>query len=126
MILIFDLDWTLWDGDKLYEDVIPILNLCQSKNMHMYIASHNSKADKYCKNLGIDKYFTNIFFNKNPKSKMIECIIRSHGHTDMCFFDDNFDNLIDVFNICDHITTVHTPQGLQWKNIQWLLNVYSD
>ena len=121
-IAIFDLDWTLWDGTQLYAETVQILTNLASHGIHMYVASFHTSAQEQCKMLGIDHFFTGILYGRDrPKSEMIRDIIAHHQNvlpSDIVFFDDTFENLLEV-KMAHNIKTIHVSKsdGITWRDI---------
>lgn len=116
---IFDLDMTLWDGSKLYPDVVQILDDLQRRNIPMYIASFHTMAADCCKYLDIYKYFNSIHYGRSQtKSQMVDDILRQLNYhpSDVVFFDDMIANILDV-KTHNNVTVVHVPRGLSHKSI---------
>jgi len=124
-IAIFDLDLTLWDGNKLYPATLQILELFKKHNIKQYISSFNLQARNYCEHLKIDHYFEDIYYGRKfKKSQMVNEILRKNKTVDnrhIVFFDDNFDNIIDVF-LTHNLKTIHIDprKGITWKDVSGL------
>ncbi len=119
-VAIFDLDMTLWDGEKLYDDTVKILQHMKNNNVHMYIASFHSAAPLVIKDLGIINYFKEIHYGMFcSKACMIERILQKHPNVkknEVIFFDDNLPNIKDVSK--KHgIHTVLIINGIKWDNV---------
>lgn len=121
-LAIFDLDLTLWDGKQLYKETRYILDTLKKQGIILYVASFHLYADRCCKKLGISHYFEDIYFGRDrKKSDMINDIMSRHKNINrhkVVFFDDNFDNLIDV-STHNSIKTIHINKntGVTWNNI---------
>lgn len=117
-LAIFDLDLTLWDGNKLYSDIHSILKRLKSQNIKLYIASYNLSAMECCKMLEIEKYFDGIYYGRGTtKNTMIKNIMQQNiniKENEIIFFDDQ---LINFKDLNKKIKTIHCKNGLSWINI---------
>jgi hypothetical protein len=87
----------------------------------MYIASFHLDAHGCCKELGIDKYFIDIYNNREiTKLQMIDEIHKMHPdiqQSEIIFFDDNIKNIEEVASK-SLVRAVHVNSfGLNWVNI---------
>ena len=120
-LAVFDLDLTLFDGMKLFEDVHSILSRLKADGVKLYIASFHLEAADCCKFLGIAHYFEDILYGRNrTKAEMIQDILGRHSGMrgyNTVFFDDNFENILDV-KIKTGIRTIHIDRfGLTWTDV---------
>ena len=119
-VAVFDLDLTLWDGTKLYDDVINILQALKDAGIRLFIASFHLEAKKCCDLLGISFYFDEIYYGRTKsKADMIKDIKERHNiYTyEIAFFDDNFNNILDVKKQ-HNIKTIHiSKDGLSWYHL---------
>lgn len=119
-VAVFDLDYTLWNGIDLYPEVVRVLDDLRVNGICMHVASFHLKASKCCERLGIKDFFSSIQYGRNrTKSQMITEIMKLHPgiqKNDIVFFDDTFDNIINV-KVALGIKTVHVTKGLSSKNI---------
>jgi FMN phosphatase YigB (HAD superfamily) len=120
-IAIFDLDLTMFDGKKLYTDVVSILHHLKSNGVKLYVASFHLDAENCCKELSIADYFEEIHYGRDrSKADMIMSIIKKNRiitHHDVVFFDDNFENIRDV-KMRTNVRAIHIDDfGLSWINV---------
>jgi FMN phosphatase YigB (HAD superfamily) len=118
-ICIFDLDYTLWDGEVLYPDTIKILKHLFSSGVSLYVSSRNANAVDCCKNLGIYNYFINIQCTMDSKVSTINKILTENINVEksnVIFYDDSFKNLIQVSQSCG-ICTRLIRNGIKYSDI---------
>ena len=119
-IAVFDLDRTLWNGTRLYEDSLKILKALTEAGVITYIASFHQKAEQACNNLEISKYLTGIEYGRTRnKAQMISDILSKHSgidQTDVCFFDDQIKNIALVKTQMG-IKGVHVRGGIKWRDL---------
>lgn len=129
-IVIFDLDDTLWDGKKLYDDTLLILVTLKKRGIKMYIASFNTDAAHCCKQLGINSYFEDILYGRNKtKLDMIKYISQKNptvSQKEMIFFDDNFHNVREVRINSDVHAVIVGINGISWKYIEQIGKITID
>ena len=126
-LYIFDLDSTLWDGIKLYEDALDILKKLRKDGHYVYLASFNRNAPEYLEALNIKKYFHGGAFGYIPmmtKSQMVnECIDHVRKHYDgtlenIEFYDDLLSNITDVQDKLEgKVKAVYVENGITWDHI---------
>ncbi len=120
-VAIFDLDLTLWDSKKLFDDVREILECLSKANIKMYIASFHTQALECCKQLNIDHFFEDIHYGQTQtKAEMIQKIIKNHPYipkSEFVFFDDNLCNIFDVKRNTGIRTILVNQKGLNWSYI---------
>jgi len=119
-LAIFDLDLTLWNGHTLYENTVDILKKLKENNIDLYIASYHLQAKRCCDVLGIADYFSGIHFGRDRnKAAIVEDILSNYTNyhlSQIAFFDDNFNNILDVKNK-HKIKTVHVVGGITWSDL---------
>lgn len=119
-VAIFDLDLTLWDGKNLYEDAYDILYTMKNTGVKLYVVSYNLFANKVCQELGISKFFDQIFERRRiPKSIIVNYITQSNKttkHIDTTFYDDRLDNITDV-KMRSRAVPVLVENGIKWTDI---------
>jgi HAD superfamily phosphatase (TIGR01681 family) len=120
-VAIFDLDDTLWNGKKLFDDTKLILSTLRSSGVKMYIASYHTDAATCCKQLGISSYFEDILYGRNKtKLDMITYIIKKNPSVnpkEMVFFDDNSENVNEIrMNTDVHVIHIGST-GIGWECI---------
>lgn len=122
-IAVFDLDFTLHDGINLYRNVLDILRSLKSNGIILYIASFNRNARQICEKLNISEYFTDIYYGRErSKSDMLTDILfknrhMEHSKYEVVFFDDDFENILDVRKRIN-VRTAHIGiKGISWKHI---------
>ena len=98
-LVVFDLDWTLWDGDKIYKDTQKILKYCRRKNLKVYIVSYNLYPEEVCRDiLNIHEYIKEYYNDRNKnKIDIIRQILNKDenqdiGENEVVFFDDQIEN----------------------------------
>lgn len=128
-VAVFDLDETLWNGRTLFPDVIKIFELLKQQSITIYIASYHLDPSSVCKQLGLDKYISGVFFGRNRlKSDMIKDIIAIHSNLTpdkFIFFDDNYRNTKDVREKTMINTVCVFDQGLSLAHVnEYLSNWY--
>ena len=76
-VIVFDLDFTIWDGKKIYPNIIPLLESLKT-SASLYVASFNLVAPDVCRKLNIHDYFTDILYDRSltKKQMMIEIMNR--------------------------------------------------
>jgi HAD superfamily phosphatase (TIGR01681 family) len=122
-VAVFDLDQTLWDGEKLYPTTLEILENLKNANIKMYICSYHLFPVECCQLLGIYDYFTAITYGRDrPKSSMIYEIIQ-HANVpnwEVVFFDDNINNIIDTKKHIPQMASILvSSKGLTWDLIPY-------
>lgn len=120
-IAIFDLDDTLWNGKKLFDDTKLILSTLKNSGVKMYIASYHMDAIVCCKHLGIESYFEDILYGRNKtKLDMINYIISKNPsveQAEMVFFDDNKINIKDI-KANTNVHVIHIGDtGIKWETV---------
>jgi soluble P-type ATPase len=120
-IAVFDLDYTLWDGTKLFSDTVDILKTLKQKGIPLYIASFHTDALNVCKDLQIDHFFQRVLYGiDRTKLDMIRDILSDHttvSESDTVFFDDNYEN-IQLVKKESSVRCVHIPEGgITWYHI---------
>lgn len=121
-LVIFDLDLTLWDGEKLFSQTLPILEGLRQRGILMYIASFHLDAKACCEQLKINHFFDDIYYGRHwKKSDMVTTILQKNNDINanyVLFFDDNIDNIIDV-GINTGVKTIHVNKddGVKWRSI---------
>ncbi len=130
-IAVFDLDDTLWNGKKLFNDVKYILTTLKTYGIKLYIASYNLNAPDCCKYLSIYHYFDGILYGRNSnKLDMINMIREDNAdieENNIIFFDDNIDNIDIVKNNSNIMTCLVDSNGLRWNNIKYnVLSKFTD
>lgn len=121
-VAIFDLDLTLWDYTKLYDEAIDILTTLKSLGVKMYIASYNSEAKQVCEILNISDFFKTIYGrDKQPhmsKLDMVEAIMTENKLplNSYIFLDDNIDYIREISVECG-IRCRHIKYGISWSQI---------
>jgi HAD superfamily phosphatase (TIGR01681 family) len=122
-LAVFDLDQTLWDGRQLYDDVKNVLNNLKESGVIMHVASFHLEARKCCEYLNIQNYFSSIQYGRTrTKAQMINDILIQTPYIqrdDVVFFDDNFENIINV-RMQLNIKTVHINNGLSSRDVPCL------
>jgi FMN phosphatase YigB (HAD superfamily) len=59
-LFVFDLDDTLWNGEKLYPQVVKILNALKRRRIKIAMISYNFMANEICEKLNIEYFFDKI------------------------------------------------------------------
>lgn len=118
-VSVMDLDMTLWNGKKLYVDIHSILSTLKKDGIKLYVASFHTEARKCCEKLGIAHYFEDILYGRDrTKLQMIKEIMGKHpgvAENEVAFFDDNFNNIMEVKLSGMDIKAVHIDSnGLSW------------
>lgn len=119
---IFDLDATLWDGEQLFKDVLPILEYLRKRGDYIYIATFNNNGPGILNRLGILNYFRGGAYGKNhTKFEMIQQIIKNMhmryglSATNIVFYDDLKKNINEVSTKSNgYVNAIYTPNGLTW------------
>jgi predicted phosphatase len=120
-VAIFDLDDTLWNGARLFEDTKLILSTLKSSGVKLYIASFHLNAIECCRQLQIDHYFEDILYGRDrTKLDMIRYVMRvnpSIKQQEMVYFDDDLSNLKHIrLNTLVH--AIHIGEtGIRWEDI---------
>ena len=131
-LVIFDLDRTLWDGTKLYPDVVKMLEHLRGRNVFIAMASHNTEAFEICQMLKISHYFNIVVGDAhvvrvNTNGAYLGDYIEKTSHLrkivnwyaglgveflpdEVLFVDDNKFIIQDVAR--QKIKTWHTPHGV--------------
>ncbi len=120
-VAVFDLDFTLWNCQELYEQTQSILANLSSKGIRLYVASFHLDAERQCESLGINKYFSSILYGRDvPKSQMIRRVMDDAkvSPSDVVFFDDSFDNVLEVQSKHQiRAIQVDRTNGITWIDI---------
>lgn len=121
-IAIFDLDDTLWDGEKLFNDVKYILDTLKNNGVKLFIASYNLEAPLCCSCLTILDYFDEIIYDRRlKKSEMVKKILDKFtdiNESEVVFFDDNIHNIHDV-KVNTAVSACHVTGGITWNNVKY-------
>lgn len=124
-IAIFDLDGTLWDCKKIFDDVIEILQSLKNNGIKIYIASYNLEADICCDKLSIKAYTDGIFFGQCiSKIGMVKIIMEKNKgikSEDIIYFDDDANNITNVNKFTGVNAQLINRNGLSWECIS---NIY--
>lgn len=128
-VAVFDLDETLWNGQTLFPDVVKIFDVLKQQSIAIYIASYHLDPSAVCKQLGIDKYISGVFFGRDRlKSDMIKDIMTIHGGLTpdkFIFFDDRYSNIKDVREKTSINTVCVYDNGLRFSHInEYLSSLY--
>jgi predicted phosphatase len=124
-LYVFDLDETLWDGSKLYDEVAEMLQGLREAGHFVYIATFNTRGPEVLARLGIAKWFHGGAFGRDAsKLTMVQqCMhhVRTvHGYTPLHveFFDDQMTNISGVHRgTGGRVRAVHIVAGLKRRHL---------
>lgn len=127
MLVVFDLDFTLWDADRrtiyLYPDVKSILDTLSRKEILMAVASRTHSpyiARKLMTMFDIRCCFKYEEIYPGSKTQHFEALYKLTRipYRDMYFFDDEYRNIAEVealgVNVC------HVGAGLSWEELSMI------
>ena len=108
-LFVFDLDDTLWNGERLYPDVLRILrSLKKHPNIQVAMLSYNWGANEICNRLGIIDYFDKIVCRcdspvewQDGKQTLMRKLVADFGVApdEVVFYDDQEHNIVKTKEI---------------------------
>ncbi len=101
LVVIFDLDDTLimdtTCGSRLCAETLRVLDFFSTLGCRMYVASHNSHAQDFCRIHGLSSYFTRVFPSPDKsKSELVGEIWNEVTGGLGIYFDDIGEYVTDV------------------------------
>jgi hypothetical protein len=117
--VIFDLDLTLTNmSDKLFVEIVPILNYLRNNYYTLYICSHNADAEEILKTLGIHHYFAGFSCGyKDSTYKLVNLAELPVEKYNSVFFDD-YEMIVDHCREAGWNMVKVKPSGVSWKDIK--------
>ncbi len=123
-LFVFDLDSTLWDGRRLYPDVIEILQHLRNRGHLIYLSSFNVFAPQILQYLKIKHYFHGGVYGLNTTKtqhileikQKIKNKVRCDIRFQIDFFDDKLENVQDVAKQSNNaVRAVQAIDGMNWR-----------
>ncbi len=75
MLIIFDLDGTLWDDDKycMYKETEEVLRSLHVQKNILVVCSYNPEAPEIVRKVGCDHYFSTIIGDPSKSKYDMQC-----------------------------------------------------
>lgn len=124
LLIVFDLDETLWDGNRLFDNIGYMLRKLNENNHYVCLATFNKNPIPILNKFNIYNYFRVIVYNnKKSKLSMIQhCkkMLKLSPNYKTLFFDDNPVNIFETDGMYN-CKSFYVPDGI--RNVKTVLNL---